>query len=350
MQQEEQQLTQEDLEESFPHPLEYSEKWLGDLYRAFGRREYDRRKPKKGRQGRSKDNRAKASETRRLNRLRGDDWGSNGVKPCVNCNKTEYIEDHRSGDVVCSSCGAVESERGIGLSTHFADRMKTKSKPYQKVVHFRQRLAQLLGRDPRMRDEVWEPLKQEVLNSMTREELRRMGKNKWAAVIKRVGIPGTKRLSANWIQARRRLREELNDETIAVPPDMCDVDGFLKRLCARYCCVAVIFRELLYSPQGERSKDSELERRNMPNVNYITLQLMRLESEEVFKEMAPYFPQLVSKKQPGKNNQRWKLLSQGCHNRFSAYGVPRTEETLWLNWDYKEFTREETDMLCKVFD
>lgn len=315
--------------------------FFAELELAFLRNETDRRDRFKGRQGRSKENRQKARSTKKENEDLTVDYCPN---QCPNCDGNEWIEDYRSGDVVCAECGRVESERGLGLSVNFNYRTKVKSKPYQKVVHFRQRMAQLLGRDPDIKEEIWAPLEEEIKRTMTKEEIERMGKKKFAEVLKRLNLPGTKRLSANWIQARRRLN------CFELPHEVDDLTGLYKRLCARYSCVSNVFRETLYSPKGERPKENLLERRNILNVNYVTLQILRMESEPVWKVWAKYFPQLVSRKQPQKNNQRWKIIVEICKKRYPRYGHPRTEEEIFFEWNYIEFTREEINKHCTFFD
>ena len=110
-----------------------------------------------------------------------------------------------------------------------------------------------------------------------------------------------------------------------------------------------MFQEKLFSSSGERSKENHLERRNILNVNYVTLQILRLESEEVWKCWAKYFPQLVAKKQPEKNNKRWKTIIETCKTRYQNFSISKTEERVPLYWEYIEFTREEINKYCDYF-
>lgn len=316
-------------------------RWVEDIYRALYRDERRIKKEKrKGRQGRSKENRQRAQERKLSNACQKVEW----VNQCPNCDGCEWIEDHRSGDVICAECGRVDSAKGLGLSTNLNLRIKQKSKPYQKLVHFRQRMAQLLGWDPKIKDELWEEIEVEILQSMKLEEIEKMGKKKFSEALKRLKLPGTKRLSANWIQARRRLGCE------EVPCEVDDLQLLYKRLCARYQCVAKVFQETLFSPNGEKPKENNLERRNILNVNYVSLQILRLEAPEVWKEWAKYFPQLVSKKQPYKNNERWKIIIEMCKKRYKVFSWPRTEEEIHLNWVYLEFTKEDINKHCVYFE
>jgi len=331
-----------DSDEEDDEELDQAEtKWIHDLYRAMEKNEKRILKRKrKGRQGRSRENRLRAQNSKKENRQLQVEW----VTKCPQCDGMEYIEDHRTGDVICAECGRVESEKGLGLSTTLNPRVMVKSKPYQKLVHFRQRMAQLLGKDPKIRSVLWNQIEKEILDSMTLEEIEYMGKKKFSEVLKRLNLPQTKRLSANWIQARRRLG------CTEVPSEVSDLPLLYKRLCARYQCVASVFQETLFSPQGEKPKENLLERRNIMNVNYVTLQILRLESEEIWREWAKYFPQLVSKKQPNKNNLRWKIIIDICKKRYKTFSFSRTEEEIKLDWRYIEFTKEEISKYTNHFN
>lgn len=345
-----------------------------ELRMAKLRQKRDLERRMKGRQGRSKENREKAKIKREEN-SKNQPEVCYGYGSCPDCNSVdEWREDHHSGDVVCGYCGRVDSERGMGLSANFNFRSNTKSKPYQKVVHFRQRMAQLLGRDPEIQENIWNPLEALIRKELTPSQIEMMGKKKFAEMLKKLvadpsfqesflgaekykeikeknldplkhgGLGSIKRLSANWIQGRRRLNcEEL-------PHDVEGLEELYKKLCSRYVCVANVFQEKLYCSAGEKSKESALERRNILNVNYVTLQLLRLENIEVWKAWAKYFPQLVAKKQPEKNNKRWKTIIDCCKSRYMLYAPARTEEPTPLHWEFHEFSREEIERYCCFFD
>ena len=319
--------------------------WYEQVNRALKRPGKDKikerlfsRKPV-GRQGRSRENREKAARERKENPAKVD-----LTLRCRNefCLGEDFGEDDTSGDVICSNCGVVFSEKGIWNCSEVFVRSKTVSKPYQNLVHFKQRLAQLLRMDPWIDNGVFEKLEEEA-RRLPREKLERMGKKTFAEVIKKVGLPGTKRLSANWVQARERLGLE-------VPEEVPDLEKLYGRLCGRFQCVAMVFKRLLYSSKGERNNGGKLKRRNIMNINYLFCQLLRLEDPSVWEKWVKFFPQLVSKKQPAKNNARWKLIVQECSKCYRIYGDPRSEERTRFDWNYIEFTREEIQQHCNYFD
>jgi hypothetical protein len=108
-----------------------------------------------------------------------------------------------------------------------------------------------------------------------------------------------------------------------------------------------VFQDELWSPEGEKGGKK---RRNIVNVNYVTVQLLRLESEEVFQAWGKYFPQLTSKKQPRMNNERWQILMKGCRERYEYFSFQKTEEVIYLgDWEYKELTPDLIKDHCQFF-
>lgn len=306
--------------------------YADELNRAMCRSERDWSNRKKGRQGRSRESRERAKRAREETReMLLDQWDD-----CKDCKKFDFLEDGVTGDVVCSNCGLVQSAKGLEFCSNIAIRVKNKSKPYQRVVHFRQRYAQLVGTDPWISEELFEDIlfKTDELG-LTGDSF---GKKSFSKVLKELN-PKTKRLSANWIQVRRRMGLE-------TPSEVEDPDLLYKRLCARYQCIDVVFQEKLWNAGGE--KDA-LHRRNIVNVNYLIAQMLRLESEDLFRAWGKFLPQLSSKKQPWTNNARWKILTQELQGRFKLFSNRRTEERIPLTWEYKELTKEDIDLYCSGF-
>lgn len=313
------------------------------LNRAMTRQWQDEKNRIKGRQGRSRESRERQKRVKEETKHIKIEYDNCSNRSC-RAPHSDFLEDSSSGDVICSQCGVVQSTGALGFSNLVSFRFKNKSKPYQKVVHFRQRYAQLVGKDPYIQDAVFLQIRDEVLRDPN-ISLARFGKKSLSLVLKRLeGGDQLKRLSANWIQVRRRMGLDHVPGEVENPPLL------YKRLCARYICVANIFLELLFSEDGERGKEDSLERRNIVNVNYLFVQLLRLESEEMFQEWGKFFPQLHSKRQPRINNLRWKILVEGCKNRYKQFAIYRTEEKLLLDWEYKELTKEDINKYCSFFD
>lgn len=352
------------------------------LERAFEMDSEQKKDRKRGRQGRSRESRQRAARVRDEWRTLDENRAKEGRAPlvsyaqpeCFECGG-ELIENRREGDLTCRECGLVQETKGLGFSEHIPIRVKNKSKPYQRVVHFRQRYAQLVGKDPpipdELFDEIWAKIKELEI------PLKTFGKKDFSRVLKELGRQEAKRLSANWIQVRRRMNALLLDdirfekekegvecgelpdqlELPLLPADPCLL---FKRLCARYQCIDRVFQDELWSEEGEGArpdyslspearKKALLKRRNIVNVNYLAVQMLRLESEQLFREWGKFFPQLTSKKQPQTNNERWRLLILKLETRYSLFGIPRTEETLKLTWEFRELTREEIEEYCNFF-
>jgi len=311
--------------------LSYAE----ELDRVLERSDWENRKKRKGRQGRSRESRDRAKRIKEETKGTGDFEFDN----CADCGKFDFIEDSTTGDVICSECGLVQSSKGLEFTENILVRAKNKSKPYQRVVHFRQRYAQLVGKDPWISEELFEEILLKIDELKIPHES--FGKKDFSKVLKELGRPETKRLSANWIQVRRRMGLES-------PQDLLE-DDLYKRLCSRYQCIDVVFQEKLWSETGEKGKEDQLERRNIINVNYLMVQMLRLEDEELFKIWGKFFPQLTSKKQPGLNNARWKILTDELKGRFKLFSIFRTEERIALNWEFKELTKEDIELYCSGF-
>jgi hypothetical protein len=60
---------------------------------------------------------------------------------------------------------------------------------------------------------------------------------------------------------------------------------------------------------------------------------VRLESEELFKDMAPYFPQLYSQNQPRINNARWRRLIDYCQKEYQIVADPVHGDMYAFSWD-----------------
>lgn len=333
-----------------------SSTFLDDLGKAFERNwKEECRRPKK-RQGRNKESRKRAKRVSKELKFLNPKYDV-----CTECGLEDFVEDSSSGDVICSQCGLIQSAKGLGFSAFVQMRYNNKSKRYARVVHFRQRLAQMLLRDPLIEEPTWTELQRRILSDpaldrehfgkkafsqvlkemMPKENQRKLEKRKRKG--KKPPPNPYKRLSANWIQVRSRLNFG------NLPPSLENEEFYYERLCARYQCIDHVFQEKLWDEKGERRSEQGLKRRNIINVNYIMVQLLRLESEELFQLWGKFFPQLTSKRQPKINNLRWKILMEECAKRYSFFAIPKTGEIIRLEWEFKELTLEEIGKTCSFF-
>lgn len=300
-----------------------------------------KKKKKKGRQGRSAESRERAKRIK-------EEWRSmvrqglvqDDEEPvCKECNDPDLIEDQHSGDLICTNCGIVQISKGLGFNCLVTQKTKF-SKPYQPLVHFRQRLAQLTGKDPLINDEIWEKLKT-VIETRKLDDSR-LGKKTISKLLIELKLP--RRLSANWIQVRSRLNLEPH------PPEIDDPETLWKRLNARYFCVTIAFQRTLKKLGPQESKGRNLFRKNIINVNYSFLQLLRQENPDFLEHFGKFFPQLSSKEQPGRNNKRWKILMEYCKKNYETYSCPKTGERFKFKWDFFPLSTLDIMEHCVYFD
>lgn len=284
---------------------------------------------KRMRQGRNKESRERENNAKDLRRKICE--ANNGLDPdlcelvCSDCNRNDFVEDHASGDMICLDCGVVKSTGGLGFNQNMI-LMKNQSKNYKRVVHFQQRISQLMATDPELDDEVFERIR-EVLENV--EKTYQIGKKHFCRLFKRMGI--NPKMASHWIQLRVRLGWE---ESIEFHPD------FLLRLKARYFCLDRAFDATLFIPTGTK-RTSPLQRKNIINLNFSIPMLIRLEDEETFRRVAKYFPQLTNQNHPNINNERWKVLMEYCQKTYQRMVLPVKEMEFYFEWPYIPLTYED---------
>lgn len=296
---------------------------------------------KHGRQGRSHQSREREVQVKMQYGHIYQNYGN----WCQDCkNNSNFLEDAHSGDVICAECGAVASEKGLGFQEYILP-TKRRSKPYHPLVHFRQRLAQLTGKDPKIRAPVFRRIRHYLRNIFDPKLLYTFGKRNLSRILTLLGLP--RRYSANWIQVRRRLN--LDPE----PPICTNEDLLWRRMNMRYLCLTVAFIETLSKKEGrtiDLKRAKNLGRKNIINVNYSYLQLLRLEEPSLLDAFGKFLPQLCSKEQPNKNNKRWKILMEYCHAHFPRSVCAKTGETFSFNWEYVPLTQRDIEEHCVYFD
>jgi len=281
--------------------------------------------PKKGRQGRSKASRLRDKQHVE-DKKKMEEHENKFVQKCMECmEENRLIEDHHSGDLICENCGVIQADGGLGFSDKMFSNLKM-SKMYQREVHFQQRIASLLSTDPALPESVIEEIGKEIELNLDKYKgtTETFGKVTFSQVLSKLHLD--RRLSRHWIQIRKRLGYKPS-----VPP----INGStLSKIKLRYQCISRAFSKCLYAP-NHSSKQHHLQRKNILNLNYVMVQLLRLEDQQSYKQLACFFPQLASDNQPQLNNKRWKILMEYCSTNFEQYSDPKVEENHDFHWEYK---------------
>lgn len=280
--------------------------------------------PIKGRQGRSKESRKRAAE-HHIETAESFQKIKENVSQCFDCHADfTLVEDHQSGDIVCTACGVVQPcGQGLGFMKNMFSN-KTLSRPYFRPVHFRQRIAQLLCHDPKLPRDVIKQIGRELIENehIYKGNEKTYGKFTFSQVLHRLSLD--RKQAKHWIQIRQRLN-------FSPLPPLLTIS--MRRLAARFFCISQAFQKTLFIPPKEKPKNY-LQRRNIINLNYTMVQLWRLEDAEEFCRIAPYLPQLSSDKQPNLNNNRWKILIEEVSQNFTHFEDPCTGEIYSFNWEY----------------
>lgn len=323
----------------------------------------------KNRQGRSRENRLRKENERRLQSLVE---GVRGDSVCTNsaCKATPVflVDDYSTGDSICSECGAVQSHFGLGQVTiphmySYGGNGRLGS-GYKREVHFQVRIRQLTIRDPvldpklltAIRKFLWpEPFSNERLKGLEAEygPTDVWGPKTFRALFKREELAkqikenpdwGGNRISQHWIQLRCRLEFEPNHVDISE-----DVE---RRMRARYRCVDRAFMAICADPsssskEGGNGKRKEEPRRNIYNLNYIGAQLLRMEDPDAFHEYAKFLPQATNQRQPEVNNFYWAKIIDWCqkHARF----INDKDQCCRIEWEYTPITETELFGLFSFF-
>lgn len=281
----------------------------------------------KGRQGRSAAvRRKKAEERAALNLL----YNSEQCRECKS--ESDFVEDYTSGDLICTRCGTVGQGGGLAFSCHAFTHNPNQSKPYQKVVHFRQRISQLLCRDPEQDQD-----KIDLIGKHIRDNEEILGPKEFygiktfSNICRKVGI--SPKLASHWMQIRKRLE-------ILPACDPSPSSLLLHRITMRYICIANCFEHTLKKRKGD-NPSSPLMRNNVINLNYSIIQLIRIEDELEFQRLARFFPQLISQNQPAINNKRWEIILEACRKKYSKFADPLRGEPFEFDWPFKPIVVED---------
>jgi hypothetical protein len=331
---------------------------------------------KKGRQGRSRAVRERVAAERAEQTLKLS-GAYTTTRKCTDkrCLGTEFdqIYDHCSGDTVCTRCGRVVEESGSGAPENngLGFQLRFVSKPYDRLVHFQQRIAQLTCRDPALPSWFLRTLGEFYAENRETLELElgvpaeRWGIRSWKRILegpllrvymelvcppdkapKRTALPNgnsPSKVAIHWLQIRKALD---------IVPWEVDLDSAtLMAMRLRYRVVSHAFDQTLRRPTPDETRlpihdrVAPLSRKNIINVNYTMSQLLRMVNEPLWLRIARFIPQLVSQNQPQQNNQRWRILMEHCNAKFKNHA----EVCEPLEWHFKPITDVELNEQFNFF-
>lgn len=269
---------------------------------------------KKKRQGRSKESRERVKSL--------PCWEKHDMR-CRGCNQVCFVEDHSSGDLICEVCGVVYSGGALFFNVNTFP-MKNPSKPYARVVHWQQRITQLLGNDPEVDPSAMEKLRVSLQHE---ENWKTFGKKSFAKKCRELNLDP--KIACHWVQLRVNLGWELQLDVFS--------EELLLRCKARYICLEKAFQSELHVPHGEK-RSSKLQRTNIVSLNFSIPMIFRLEDENVFKVVAKYFPQQSNAGHPEINNERWRVLMNYCQKHYQHMEMPVKEQTFHFDWPFLPMT------------
>lgn len=301
-------------------------------------------RPRK-KQGRSKDVRIRVSEENRAyfrNFRRTMEYVNLN---CTNCFSEQGLVESRDGSLYCDDCGKVSTMEKHVDAPVFYRYNKIQSKPYERRIHFHTKLHRLIGQGADI--VTYEDAR--LIENYLLQNPKVMGVNFnwvgpravkracWALGFHRDAAVNKTRYPDFWIQIRRILNMipvcgRLPEETV-------------ERLKIRYIYVSEAFENAVkYCDSFFKKKTKntrEKKSRNIMTVNYILLQLIRLESEELFRENAKFLPVVKSAESPEVNNRRWQLTCEYCSRYHSRHWVKEKDEFMDFRWDYMPLTDED---------
>lgn len=286
---------------------------------------------KKGRQGRSattRINRRKRKYNEELDKIKNNinNYYFNELNYCRNClSNNNIMLDSRSADCVCMDCGMIIRENINDTDMVFDNNQPYKSKPYERVVHYQQKISSVRGKDPEVSIGDIRKIEEYLIKNknISGASLYFVG---WMAIKQAVSDLRLNNVYSNrWIQIRSKFNiANINLETADIPYE------FEIRLRLRYFLVSEAFDNTIFL---ERKKNENVCRRNMINLNFIIPCLMRMESELLFQTNARFFPMNRSDNQPKLNNERLKKIIDYCQKHFTRTFVYKNE-TINLTWEY----------------
>lgn len=254
---------------------------------------------------------------------------------CAKCQE-DIVVDHleKGGTRYCGSCGFETNE--LVIADQPEGNKRHVRQLYQPVVHFRQAIMSSMGKDPRVPLEDVLRIESYLLNNP--EVMGKFPFYVGCHSIKRAitDLNLNSRYTSRWVQIRSRFTLE------NIINDVAHFDKeTLERLGIRYKCVVKGFETMVKCKKGKAAKKPGVMRRNMINLSYVIPQLVRLESEELFRENARFFPIVISENQPALNNERWKNIISYCKKHFAKVYDKKDDSIISFEWEYIALTTKD---------
>lgn len=224
--------------------------------------------------------------------------------PTCRCGATGQLVETSEFGGVCFSCGLVDSSDGLvdygngacssngrGTTLTMLGAIKKLYGTYERIFHFNERIALLCGAEPSIPGELWDLIEMEFdygdfereypsADSLSKEDIKRICgsvrvpnrlQSKFQSTkFKRNPLRNLKRYTEKWITIKRRLGGP-------GPPRLHPND--VHKLRSDFLAMQRPFNMLRHNPgcPGGRNchKSPAKCRHNIPNLNYILLQLLR---------------------------------------------------------------------------
>lgn len=263
-----------------------------------------------------------------------------------NCKYCEgyIVTDKTSGSSYCEDCGwqckatAFFDTKGTKEQLAYSPKNR-RVQLYDPETHFAQTTSATMANDPRIKEQdiitIARYLNHEQNTDVTGLVPSYMGPRVIKEAVLQCKLQPT--YASHWIQICSRI--DSNFPVLDISQDMRE------RLKLRYRCVKEAFEKVIKTKSDtECNKKGNLNRRNMPNLNYTIPQMMRIESEQLFRENAQFFPQGMSEQQPELNNLRWKSIIAYCKENCSrtySYETKRTSFEYKFEWEYIPLTTKD---------
>lgn len=258
------------------------------------------------------------------------------------------VQDTHGDSTFCDGCG-LQSDVVFQNISPYSSEHRHKSKPYDRTVHYRQRLSDLTGRGPWIEQEHIDSIHEFLTGGkyldkeewgMSVDNMKYVGMQMIKSCIKRLELPAC--YSARWIQIKSRLDVE------GIEDDVLDVDqNFVEEMTLRYTFVSEAFDHTVR--KVSRHEKEHLHRTNIIPLNYSIMQIIRIMSEEAFRRNGRFFPPNRSDHQPYLNNKRWKLMIDWLvQNRTGMF--TSKEGVFNVEWRYIPVTEQDIFNYMLVYE
>ena len=294
------------------------------------------------RQGRNHASREKEKMTReQMNYLLKDYFVQ--IEKCTNCDNDVIDYDEVTGDTICYACGLVLDTNNIADQVMEGDGTMikiNKSKEYRTVVYVREKLRGLLGTDPPIWHNEWEWIETYIKHAYGEEwfpALWQMGQKWFSSICRNVLIDeggnivlleegeippenctrplANKKYGERWIQARARLG--------FTPTEKMSV----------FTLANVCMKVEIYAEVHKLKFRNKITKKNTLNLNYVLLQIIRMEEEEEFQYWKRFIK--LSSGKLAEYNKKWETILIELATNHDSYFDHEMNVDFQINWVYQ---------------